>query len=291
MDISSVVHASVLCIVNFLLMLAGIFLNSVVIISLGRSSQLRKKLCYFMILVLSCFDLAVVAVNHPILIISIILSCTGNFIGEFVAAAPLITIQLGGLSLFALLMLNLERFLAISYPFFHQSSVTKTRIKICFVFWIIVQVGMSPLLHFYEKTKNVLISVFAFLLLCAFIYSNYKILVIAKTKLQDERIERVGTYTSATSQRRKRGKKKLKNILTCSLAVGCFFVCSLPQIIFSVWRTTSNTPWYDRQALLLSFWCNTIVFMNSTLNCLIFFWKNSVLRREGMKTTKCFWSK
>ena len=53
-------------------MVAGIFLNSVVIISLWRSSQLRKQLCYFMILVLSCFDLAVVTITHPLLIVSTI---------------------------------------------------------------------------------------------------------------------------------------------------------------------------------------------------------------------------
>ena len=47
-------------------MVAGIFLNSVVIISLCRSRQRRKKLCYFMILVLSCVDLAVVTITHPV---------------------------------------------------------------------------------------------------------------------------------------------------------------------------------------------------------------------------------
>ena len=54
-----------LCVVNGFFTLAGIFLNSVVIISLWKSSQLRRKTCYFMILVLSCFDLGVVMVGHP----------------------------------------------------------------------------------------------------------------------------------------------------------------------------------------------------------------------------------
>ena len=63
-----------LCIINIIFMVAGIFLNSVVIISLWRSRQLRKKLCYFMILVLSCFDLAVVTIIHPLLITSTIYS-------------------------------------------------------------------------------------------------------------------------------------------------------------------------------------------------------------------------
>ena len=71
MHLSTVINASFLCLFNVALMIAGIFFNSVVIISLWRSSQLRKKLCYFMILVLSCFDLAVVAILHPFHISSI----------------------------------------------------------------------------------------------------------------------------------------------------------------------------------------------------------------------------
>ena len=43
------VSASFLCVFNVAFMIAGIFLNSVVIISLRRSSQLRKKLCHFVL--------------------------------------------------------------------------------------------------------------------------------------------------------------------------------------------------------------------------------------------------
>ena len=189
-------------------------------------------------------------------------------------------------------MLNVERFLAISYPFLHQSVVTKARIKICLVFWITIQVGMSPLFHFYETTKNVLITVFVFLLLCAFVYSSYKISIIAKSKRKDERIARVGTETDTGQERKKTTILNLKSISTCSLAVGCFFICSLPQIIFSAWRyIITNTPWDDNQAVVFSLWCNTIVFMNSTFNCLIFFWRKSILRQEGMKIAKFFWTK
>ena len=46
-------------------MVAGIFQNSVVVISLWRSTQLLKKLCYYLIFLLSCFDLAVVSLVNP----------------------------------------------------------------------------------------------------------------------------------------------------------------------------------------------------------------------------------
>ena len=277
------VNTLFLCVVNVSCIIVGVFLNSVVIISLWRSTQLRKKLCYFMILVLSCFDLAVVTVNHPILITSAILWSRKRSYREYVIVAPIVTIELAGFSLFALLLLNVERFLAISYPFLHQSVVTKARIKICLVFWLTMQVGMSPLFHFYETTKNVLITVFVFLLLCAFVYSNYKILIIAKSKRNDERIARVGTETDTGQERKKTLILNFKSISTCSLAVGCFFIFLLPQIIFSAWRIVTNTPWDDNQAVVFSFWCNTIAFMNSKFNCLIFFWRNSVLRQEGTR--------
>jgi hypothetical protein len=44
----------------------------------------------------------------------------------------------------------------------------------------------------------------------------------------------------------------------------------------------SKTPFYDRQVLLFNLWSNTFCSLNSTFNCVIFFWRNSILRREGM---------
>ena len=65
MDQNTFINAVFVCLVNASFMVAGIILNAVVMVSLWKSSQLRKKPCYFMILVVSCFDLAVVAITHP----------------------------------------------------------------------------------------------------------------------------------------------------------------------------------------------------------------------------------
>ena len=130
-DIYSIV---LLCIININFMVAGIFLNSVVIISLWRSSQLRKKPCYFMILVLSCFDLAVVTITHPFLIVATIFFSLqeingNNEISELTRNS--ISFVVYGSSMSALFTLNVERFLALTCPFSHQASVTKTRL-VCF---------------------------------------------------------------------------------------------------------------------------------------------------------------
>ena len=61
-----------LCTVNIIFTFVGIFLNSLVITSL-LNSQLRRKLCYFMILFLACCDLAMVVIFHPFITVRTLL--------------------------------------------------------------------------------------------------------------------------------------------------------------------------------------------------------------------------
>ena len=63
---SSAIHSQFIFfyIVNIIFTFTGIVLNTLVIVSIWKSSQLRKKLCHFMIMVLSCFDLLTVVTNY-----------------------------------------------------------------------------------------------------------------------------------------------------------------------------------------------------------------------------------
>ena len=210
-------------------MIAGIFLNSVVIISLWRSSQLRKKLCYFMILVLSCFDLAVVTITHPLSIASTIYSSQGE-IKILQATKKSVFFVVYGCSLLALFTLNVERFLALTCPFFHQASVTKTRL-LCFQAFLTVIIFVIPLqlvlfITNLEKIADIYATVIVLSLLLLFIYSNYKMFKIAKSKRDDERV--VSTTATSTDENRKTRILNLRSISTCSLAVGCFFLLFLP---------------------------------------------------------------
>ena len=59
----------------------------------------------------------------------------------------------------------------------------------------------------------------------------------------------------------------------------------MPNVV--VYRIENSlTP----DSVLLAFeWGNTLISMNSTLNCLIFFWGNRGMRKEGSKILKkCF---
>ena len=290
MDPNTFINALFLCFLNVSFMVAGIFLNSLVIISLWRSSQLRKKLCYFIIFVLSCCDLAVVAIYHPALILSTVFWSLQFYYEEVNGTLKCLCWLLVGLSMLALLILNVERFFALKYPFFHRTAVTKRRLTFFLAFFMIIQVSLSTFLYFQtEAFENVLTNVFNLSLLFLFIFLNYHMFIIAKSKRNDKRDTR-HTPNIASDKERKRSKLSFKIISTCSLAVACFFVCSIPEVIYSVWRLALKTSPGDKQIMLFNIWSRTLIAMNSTFNCLIFFWRNSILHREGMKVVQCFQS-
>ena len=266
-------------------MVVGVFLNSVVIISLWRSSQLRGKLCYFVILILSCFDLAVVIVTHPLLIVFSIYFSAEEEVSNSVrdTTKDFIFINLYGWSMMALFTLSFERLLGITCPFFYQASVTKARL-LCFeAFLMFMVAGVSSLYFIRESATYIVIVVSISLLLFLLAYLNYKLFVIAKSKRDDKKIVPSSAQTSNVGKNMKRQILSLKNISTCTLVVACFFFCSSPQIAYFILRLTSDGSPYQRWVYFFSLSSCTFTSMNSTFNCLIFFWRNSILRREGSK--------
>ena len=268
-------------------MVAGIFLNSVVIISLWKSTQLRKKLCYFMIFILSYFDLAVVVINHPIIIWFSIETFLEIRIELLHSIAVHTSILLGGYSLLALLTLNFERYLALNYPFFHQKSVTKKRVLlslacICFLNTILTALTLQDLVISYRLKSIIILSNLLFIIF----FLTYKIVKIAITKAPTDVQESLRTNRKSKI----RGAKILKTFFTCYLAVLCYFICYTPVIIYSSVCIDYWNPNGEMCNVKIGLWITTSAIMNSTFNCLVFFWRNSILRREGMKVIKCCWT-
>jgi hypothetical protein len=118
-----------LCVVNIIFTFSGIVLNTLVIASFLMSSQFRKKLCNFMIMVLSCVDFLAVIANHPVFVLYLVFWLTENYdlLHKIEIYAHFATMILG-YSFLALLVMNIERYLAVYYPIFHRTSVTRRRL-------------------------------------------------------------------------------------------------------------------------------------------------------------------
>ena len=270
-----------LSIVNLFFLFAGTFLNTVVILSIWKSSQLRKKLCYFMILVLSSIDLLVVIFIHPLLIVwsnlwyfedSNILVGKEQDLLILTGTSFVVSSQIG------LFTMTLERYMGLAYPLFHKTTITKRKMIIVLAglhsFALIIDIctfvlGIATIANYFALLFLALSVVLAVLM-------NYKIVLIAKSRNKN------------THLGNSRKNMQSKRYYACVLAVVSFILCCCPASIFyslilaGLLTNTSNV------SVCLFHWSATIVTINSTINSLIFFWMNNALRSEGKKLIKTY---
>ena len=251
-----------LAIFNGVFFVVGIFLNSVVIVALLKSRHHLKTLCSFMILVVTCFDLVTVTVCHPLIITSSYIWSTGDYEATNVYhRIKKYSNILFHFSFMALLVMNIDRFLAISYPFFHKQKVTKQRLMVLLGVLLIIILIEQVLAYrdvFGIGVGHVAVLVAVYVLVIFTL--NCKIYIIAKKA-------RRGLVTG---------------ISTCILAVACFTLFLSPSMICSAIRFTPGILPEDN-GMLLSLWSSAFACINSSFNCLIFFWKDKSLRQEGTK--------
>ena len=278
MELSYFISLILISALNVLFFFSGICLNSVVILSFWRSAQLRKKLCYFMIMVLSCCDLLEVLSSHPFLTL-LAMSCmlTGKIYPYKWMDIPLtLSSEFVCLSLLALLVMNFDRYLATYHPIFHRTSVTKGKLLTLLA---ILSIGALPLLLL--ASSNVISHQVGLLVSCIIlappmVFMNYKLFTIARKSRRNK----------GTSPEMKM-TFSLKNVSSCLLSVICFVVLSIPVFVYIGLSINSKETIFDvSKFYILGLWTRTIASFNSTFNCLIFYWKNKILRTEGMKVIK-----
>ena len=279
MEPKSYINLTFLVVVNVCFFFSGICLNSLVIISFWRSAQLRRKLCYFMIMVLSCFDFILVLTNQPTAASIAILWLRGN-ISALLAlnSVDFIYIAFIGFSLLALLVMNFDRYFATYYPIFHRTSVTKRRLLCLLGLLIVLEVVLVVFWCTYVISYQLAALIFLVIIVPPMSFVNYKLFAIAKNS---RNYCRKGTSIGT------RKVFSLKGVSSCLLAVACFLLLSIPMFVYIGLRMNSiKKPLTLDDAHLVGIWAKTIGSMNGTFNCLIFYWKNKILRVEGMKVIK-----
>ena len=177
------------------------------------------------------------------------------------------------LSLLALLVMNFDRYLATYYPIFHRTSVTKGKLLTLLA---ILSIGAAPLLLISSLnviSHQVCLLVSCIILAPPMLFMNYKLFTIARKSRRNKGIS--PEMKMAFS---------LKNVSSCLLSVICYVVLSIPVFVYI--GLSINSRETLSKSYFLGLWARTIGSFNSTFNCLIFYWKNKILRTEGMKVIK-----
>ena len=249
-----------------------------------KSSKLREKVSYFLIMVLSIVDLGVGTIGtslNTVFLASEIIG-TGNC-GLFFAQWK-ITITLVGLSIAPLSVINIERYMGIIHPIVHRSKVTKKKL-LKFVIFIWIFCTIRSCLSFFEKQIAMYvytIYLLHFPVLTVYVYARIFFAIRmrrrhltspSKSTPSSNDKNWVGNFSKLESKRR--FLQEMKLLKSCFLVVICFSVCIVPICVL---------PSLNVSGFYLSVyrtWGETLTMINSSLNSVILFWRNRILRKEA----------
>jgi hypothetical protein len=186
-------------------------------------------------MVLSCCDLLTVLTNNPLMAFISMSWLTGklevNVRWAYISLrSTRITL---GFSLFALLVMNFDRYLATTYPIFHRTSVTKGKLLTLFAILIIVQIILKVMSMNDFISYQVHILIVFILFIPAMLFINYKLFLVVRKSRKNKR----------TSPKMKK-TFSLKNISSCLLAVACVVIVSIPGSVYIGLRINSPDTGY-----------------------------------------------
>ena len=229
-----------------------------------------------MIIVLSWVDVLAIVANHPPLVMFSIIILTEH--SEHLLPTIIIYGRISSMffafSLITLFVMSLERYLSTAFPIFHRKSVTRNRLLtllgILFaVEVVLLTISSSERAFSYEVKVIIFLAIFS----PPFLFVNIKLFnIIRRMRKRNMVSPNVTTMV------------KLNNISSCLLAVACLVLLLIPSGIYIVFSFVEDLS--SVKVVISQTWACTILAMNSTLNCLIFYWKNKILRTEGMKVLK-----
>ena len=266
----------VLCLIyNIIQTFLIIVLNYAAIQAFYKSSQLRRKTTFFIVMVLSANDLVIGLVVEPLFLIHLGREISGNE-NCFVFLSFVVTNRLVlSFSMITFLALNFEIYLSVIYPIFHKTKVTNRRILyLLIVLWSLFIINQYLFVFIFSKNTVPLIltSTMTFAIL-ALVFMHVRIFV---TVYKRRKIE-PNVQGEKTLLRRVRDAKSCIAVLLCTIC------CYLPSSI-GVGLNELNLE----TAALLFPWSNTVILSASVFNSVIFYWRNPILRKQTKSILRSF---
>ncbi|XP_048064078.1 trace amine-associated receptor 13c-like [Megalobrama amblycephala] len=252
--------------------------NLLVIISVSHFKQLHTP-ANILILSLAVSDLLVGVFVMPLYLSWLIESCwtSGTVMCSFLKFA---NFQATSVSVHTVTLIAVDRFLALSYPFFYSEKISPTVICIATLFnWLFSLLYNFTLLFingnftdvtcpgecvsFVDEVSSFIDLLIVFLVPCTLIIILYThVFVIAKKHATAIRALQVH---NSTSKNRVSDKSERKAAILLGILVFVFLLCLLPYYICSLVVSYSNADmFFVRDVAVICF------FLNSTVNPIIY---------------------
>ena len=262
------------------LIVSAMLLNALAVITIWKRTQLRKKLCYFVILVQSSADFAFGCIAMPILLFYLLVPFINVDICIAVILARSALFSLTGLSIVTLSALTIERYIGVVHPYSYK-KLTKSQIVkfvLCGFSMLLSITGASAFSQHQIIKYAAIAGLGIFLIFITFAYVR---IYLEMRRLSCSEV-RPNIQGGEQNKDRKLKFREIKRAMSCFIVVISFLVLIVPYSMFPIFGQR-----FQQSNLNVYFWW-TVTLLNSSasINSVIFFLRNTVLRKEAMKVIR-----
>ena len=265
----------VICFVfNIVQTILIVILNYPAIYAFYKSSQLRKKTTFFLIMVLSASDLIIGLVVEPLFLVHLGREIYGHENCLIFVLNVIILSLVLPFSIVTYLVLNFEIYLSVMHPIFHKSKVTKRRIfRLLLVLWSVLIIREYLFVYILSRrTFDVIVTFLMSLEVAAILLMQGRIFLAVYQR------RRINMANVRCGKAFLRGVRDAKSCLFVLLCTAC---CYLPAAIESGLREKTKL-----KLIVFEPWSATFILSASMLNSIVFYWRNKTLRVKAKGTLR-----
>lgn len=270
----------IVVVMNILLSLSGAFANMALISAYGMNNRLRT-LSNMLLVTLACSDLLVTAIVQPLFVLRMLKEILGVHHCLLWTSTRLLSYFCCGVSVLTVVIITIERFITLAYPYRHQRILTRTRLKTVVVStWlatfvlVISHLGLVP--------YKILLTVGATLLLSS-IFTIISTWVWIHRLLRRHRNNiKMNQMPSTMANKTRNRKLAFRHTKTCYLIVSMALICYFPAFLMMAYFSSEPTNFV--LIFVVCPWADTLMFANSFLNPLLVLWR----KRDFKETAREF---
>ena len=274
-------------VLNVLLSITAFLGNSLILVALYKETSLHPP-SKLLLRTLTISDLCVGIIAEPLYVTylmsvldegSNIFICRYAFVGTHITAYIL-----SGVSLYTLTAISVDRLLALLLGLRYRQLVSLKRTYLSVImFWILSIIGTT--MHFWNYLINFWYSNIAILVcLVTSFFSYSKIFLTLRHNQNQVQVHAIhGQPSQAIQLNIARYRKTVSSVLWVKLTL---VVCYLPVGILQVLRTQRGL---SPSLYLASSITRILVFLNSSLNPILYCWKIREVRQAVKDTIRHFW--
>ena len=255
-------------VLNSLCSVPGIIFNSLIVVSYLTNKRLRNS-STMMFLALAICDLMVNAMVQPVFIaikfqeIFVMDSC---ILG---AVLRLTTYTCCGCSLGIIVILSIEHFITLAYPYHHQNIVNPTRLNLS-VAAVSIMIFMSMLSHYFVPSPIHFYVAAAYLICCLIIVVFIWIWIQRLIFRHKRQIAQQQSVHLAARER----QKVLSTTKSSYAIIMIILISYFPSFVTNLYTLPNGTS-YGVYFFVYQ-WILTILYGKSTITPLILFWKKKI---------------